>query len=486
LRVGFVGSPDKGTAPLLVVGTPLEQPALRETLGTQVSWSDTPSGAALAHAGAPLDPAAGLLAIARRPDRPALAVIANTPEGVLRAAWGLIAGPPPTAEPSARIWDEPRRAARATREWSGFIPPRTGFRLSEAGYGPQILRDDAPLRMTLRATPDTGFLAYGHSINLSLRPLPALLDQTDTRIEIAWNDVVVRRLTPAEMPRKPPYSVPLRLPGDALRMENVISIAWRPGAAGAAAGPLASLDPETSHFYLPRLYQARLPELGLLRASLYPFSLRPDLSDVIVVTPDALTEEVFVLVCEVAAALGRVLPSDLAGFRVRPAASLTDAERASSHLVILRAGTEPDAFESAFPDWRKARESEGALAVLQEAESPWSRGRYLLSLRASSATRLLRGWRVLAEPRGWRGISGDTALVTARGVSPAVLGKPRAVREVDYLVYVDAWLRSHWLALPLVLAVVSGLLFLALRLALAHRRGGSPYLTASSGASRPS
>lgn len=488
LRLAFLRSLEDGRGPVLVVGSLAEQAPLREMRAGTLNWVDSAAGPTLAQAGAaPLEPSAGVVLLStERTERPILAITGNTPEGVLRGAWGLITGPLKAEGPAAVIADEPPRVARAARQWKGFIPPSTGFRLSEAGYGPQVLRDDAPLRMTLRATPDTRFLGYGHSIDLSLRALPALLEQADARIEISWNDVVVRRLTQAEMPRKPPYLVSLRLPGEALRPENVLSLAWRSGTSGAAAGPLASLDPEASGLYLPRRYEAKLPDLGLLRASLYPISLHPDLSDVIVVTPDQVTEEVFVVLCEAAAQLGRVLPADLAGFRVRQPSALTAAERASAHLVLLRTGTQPDAFESAFPDWRKARESAGAVVVLQAAESPWSRGHHLLSLRGSSASRLLRGFRALNEGRGWERFSGDTAFVTSRGTTSVTLGTQRQVSEADYLVYVDAWLRSHWLALPLVLTVVSALLVLALRLALAHRQDASRYLTASSGASRPS
>jgi len=50
------------------------------------------------------------------------------------------------------------------------------------------------------------------------------------------------------------------------------------------------------------------------------------------------------------------------------------------------------------------------------------------------------------------------------------VGPQRRIVEISYLTRLEAWLRAHWLALPLILASASGLLWMGLRLVLGHYR----------------
>ena len=49
-------------------------------------------------------------------------------------------------------------------------------------------------------------------------------------------------------------------------------------------------------------------------------------------------------------------------------------------------------------------------------------------------------------------------------------GPRRKIQDYSYQALVEAWLRTYWLALPLILITVSGLLFVGVRLALRHYR----------------
>src|SRR5207244_2841298 len=154
------------------------------------------------------------------------------------------------------------------------------------------------------------------------------------------------------------------------------------GDALSARAPLAVVSPETA-FYLPRAYSARLPDLALLASSFYPFSIRADLSDVIVVVPDAPADAAFALVCELSAQLGR--------------------------------------------------------------------------------------------------LAGDTAFLEAGGPACYRVTRAESFGETPYFTTVEAWLQTHWLALPVLAVAVSAGLFAAVRGAL--QQYAAAYLASSKGAS---
>lgn len=463
-----------GPDPLLVVGTPAEQDLLEEAASGPIAVEASDDGPRVTvRDRSSMEPSTGVLALVgrERGRPPLLAVTGNSPEAVQRAGWAL-AGFVGLQGDLVLVSELPDWVPAPARRWRGFAPPRARFSLSDLGYGPVPKLDaDAPIRMAIRVLPDTRFLAYGHRLRISLRRLPALLEQGNGAVEVAWNEAPVRTFAAAELPSKPQFALEVPLAAEALRTENVLQLAWKPGAG--SIGPVLEIDPDGTELYLPREHEARLPDLSLLRHSLFPLGLRADLSDVVLVVPDRLNEETFALVCELSAFLGRILPTDRIGLRVRQPSTLAPAERSSAHLIVLRTSRGPDPFAQSLPDPAKASEDTGvtSLPVLQQAVSPWNREKYLLSLRASSAAALLRAFRTLSQPQFLADLKGDTAFLSPRGPLCHTLGTQRVVRETSYLTRAEAYLRSHWLALPAVLALISGLMFLALRLALEHRRG---------------
>ncbi|HYN63196.1 MAG TPA: hypothetical protein VES36_01215, partial [Candidatus Limnocylindrales bacterium] len=138
-------------------------------------------------------------------------------------------------------------------------------------------------------------------------------------------------------------------------------------------------------------------------------------------------------------------------------------------------------FASALPDPRKAGRDGSVMAwpVLQEAVSPWNEEKFVLSYRGGSGAALLRGFRTLIQPRVLAQLKGDTAFVSSQGVACYTLGRQRVFREVSYFTRAEAYLLTHWLALPFIVALASALLFLCVRLALEHRRRGTQPVTRS-------
>jgi hypothetical protein len=479
----FVGSIEDDD-PLLIVGTPAEQRLLMAIATPRVTMSNRPAGAGLAIAGgSPIDDGTGIVALTATvpAGTPVLYVTGNTPEAVLRAGWAMAAHSHWEGD-LALASASPAWRAKRRREWRGFPPERARFTLSDIGLSPAPLtvNSDSPLRVTIPVLPDTRYLSRGHRLRLSLRRLPALLEQPEGSLEVSWNDQVIRRVTAAELPRQPEFTLEMPLPIKVLGQHNVMTLAWK-GAAGAFT-PL-TLVPEGTQLYWPREHEVRLPDLALLRSSFYPFSVRADLSDVILVVPDIVTEEIFELVCELAAWLGRTLPTDRIGLRLRQASTLTADERSSSHLILLRTLRGADPFANAVGDPRKADKqgSLAALPVLQEAVSPWNDEKFVLSFRAASGAALLRAFRTLVQPRVLAQLKGDTAFISSQGVACYTLGAQRVFREVSYFTRAEAFLRTNWLALPFIVALASGLLLLGVRLALEYRKGGTRPMARSAG-----
>jgi hypothetical protein len=118
--------------------------------------------------------------------------------------------------------------------------------------------------------------------------------------------------------------------------------------------------------------------------------------------------------------------------------------------------------------------------MLQELVSPWNPERFVLRLTAKDADGLLRGVRRLGEPDILTHLVGDTAFLGSQTVCYLV-GRQREFKDVSYATVVEAWLQSHWLALPLIVAAVSGGVYLALRAALRQHRAA--HLAGSKGTS---
>ena len=87
----------------------------------------------------------------------------------------------------------------------------------------------------------------------------------------------------------------------------------------------------------------------------------------------------------------------------------------------------------------------------------------------------------LIQPRVLAQLRGDTAFISSQGVACYTLGGQRVFREVSYFTRAEAFLLTHWLALPFIVALASALLFVGVRLALEHRKGGTRPLTRSGG-----
>jgi hypothetical protein len=434
VTVNVVPSIAEAKHPLLIVGTSYEQPEL---------WS--------VETAAPVGGEEGLAGISRGlagSSFPILFVTGGSPEGVLRAARKLAL----TAASGnlVKVVADNRYQPAAQHAWEGFIPPNGQFQVGDLGIEELTLgpEDDYTLVLPLRAPPDFRFLPKGAQMTLRFQMAPGF-SSLPRRLMVELNGARLQDLDVSGMVRDSFLSLTTNVPGSLLRSQNLLTISL-PGQRPTAESPPAAVLLPNSQFTFPCDYGADLPDLGLLRFHLYPFSRSPDLSDLVIAVPRVVDRGIFEAAVELASRLGRLAPADRVDFHVRQMGTFPERERNASKVISL----------SAVPSVGLT-----ASALLREAPSEWDRRKFVLAINATSTAALKPAIeQFFAEP-GLNRLTGDTAYMTAQGLSCLTTVRKRNIGEILLLLHVEVWLRTDWLALPAILTAVSAVLFVAWRLA---------------------
>lgn len=381
------------------------------------------------------------------PSQPVLLVTGPTPHAVRDAARGFYPGR------DRQAWK--RAQPSKAREWPGYIPPRTRFSLAELGFEESDLdaANNYALKIPLRAPPDFRFAGYTLHIDLALR-LAVGARQSANRLSARLNGEGLGEWTLRDLSGAAPR-VKLQIDGSRLGRDNTLELSLREPEAVVTVLP-------SSRFYFPHDYEVQLPDLALLRHNFFPFSSHPDLSGTVLVVPSRINPETFQLVIETAAALGRLAPSEFLRFRLRRIPEITGSDRASAHFIYLRANAEDEDPVLVFPGLPVPKPA-GA-PRLQSGLSPWNRERVVLIADRVGAGALSMG--------SLGGLSGDTALFRNGRWEFLQVSERRTLRETFFLRRIEAWLTRSWYALPLVVTLVSALLYAAYRLSLRERLRG--------------
>ena len=149
---------------------------------------------------------------------------------------------------------------------------------------PPVTDHDHELR--LDAPPDVRFLDYGHQMTLALKLAPG--ESPLPKLTLHLNGTLIGQFVSQQVFRGLMASVTVEVPARLLGTRNALQLGWE-GDSGSTIGPAVTLLPD-SEFYLPRVYRAELPDLGLLQYNLYPFSVQPELEDLAVVIPDPASD----------------------------------------------------------------------------------------------------------------------------------------------------------------------------------------------------
>jgi hypothetical protein len=442
-----VASPDAAGRALIIVGTPAEQPGLQVKAESTAVLETGGSG-------------------------PVTLIVSGTNAlGVLRAAHALIEQKPPATGSSATFPSDVPHSSPAPREWPGFVPAADRFSLADLGFRNVrfAAAENYAASIPLNTAPDALFLRYGPEVVLSLQCDPAVYD-ANPELVLELNGTTIRRAMVRDLSRRPQFTYTVTLPGHLLRTGNTLRAILRGVPANLGLESAALLLPDTQ-FYLPRDYRAAFPDLGFLRHYFYPFSINGDLAGTVVLVPDAVDGPLFGAVIHAAAAMGRLMPGRTAGFAVRRMGEITTPDLSSSNIVFLGAGALPDtpATRPLLP--RLPAEPGGA--IVQESISPWNPKRFILSITARSTAALEDAAGRTFSDGVLVQLAGDTASIGSGRPRCYALAARRTFEQSSYMTHLQARLRANWMALPGVLLLVSGVLFLGLRLALAHYRNGS-------------
>ncbi|HYR91468.1 MAG TPA: cellulose biosynthesis cyclic di-GMP-binding regulatory protein BcsB [Terriglobia bacterium] len=461
LMVRTIRSIDAASGHLLMVGTPDEQPF--GLLEDRLPFGLFRVGNKIRHGmknHGPFEAEEGVVALIQGSEKtfkPILVVTGNSPAAVSRAAGKLIEGHFESPGTFARISQNVRMDRLPPREWKGFLPPSNHFTLGQMGLKELKIdsQNDFSLSLPLLATPDAQFLEYGHQMTLEFRLNPDVSIE-NTKLDVDLNGAMLGRFEIVEFSAGSKTSIHFKIPTHLLRRQNVLNITWR-GLDGAPGNDPAAWLLPSSAVDLPRDYRSDLPDLGLVQYGLFPFGLRSDLSDTILVIPDDSGDEAAAAVFELAGLLGRLVPSDRFAFGVKHMAELSQESRLSSHMIAFRIGELP-----------KGMSSKGAVAAIQESVSPWNSHRYMLSITSTSPPVLHTAIKTVFSQATLRQFHGDTAYIYSDRVSSFKTVPVQQIYEYSYFTHLQAWLRENWIGFPVILTTVSCLLFLGLRLALAQ------------------
>ena len=452
IGVRTVRSIDEAVGSALMIGSPEEQPQLRTVASALPST---------------IQEGEGIIALTwgiGSGFTPILIVTATGPEGMVKAAHALVQGSFHASGTLARIPEDTKVVARQPREWKDHVPRKNHFTLEDLNLRElKVGSEDHPLIVRLDTTPDARFLNYGHTAALKFGVTSKKVIE-GIRINIHLNESQVKSVDASELAAQSDLNVDLRIPRTLLSQHNVLKISWQ-GTKRDSVEPGFWLLP-SSEFDLPRDYMAKVPDLGLLRSGLFPLGLRSDLSDSVILLPDKGGEEAIPALLDLASRLGRLQPSDRLLFKVRRASELRADEKTSSNLISLEVGDLP-----------RSSEARGASAMLQESISPWNSQKYVLKLLATSPSALRSAVRTVFADATLNQLRGDTAYVYPDKLAYFTVNPSRKIEEYSYLTHLQVWLRENWIALPVILAAASVLLFIALRLALIqykNRKGGLP------------
>ena len=468
LAVRPVRSIDAAPGHLVMIGAPGEQPLrlLENRLPVRLSQVGKETGVAV---------------LVPKPGRAAdsiLLVTGGSPQAVSRAAHRVIDGRFDAGSRFALAPQDTQPAPPlARRQWKGFAPPSSRFTLADMGvvrelkFGPE---NDFSLNLPIVVTPDTRFADYGSEMALAFR-FDSGAGADNAMLDVTLNGNALGRVEHADVSSDASTSFRFRIPGQWLHRQNVLKVAWRGLKAASEKDGAAWLLPG-SEFVLPRDYHSQLPDLGLLQHGLYPFSLRADLSDVMLVLPDDVDDEVAAAVFEFAGRIGRLVPTDRFSFGVKRRSELSRNSQSFSHEIEFRIGKLPN-----------VTASKGAVAVIQESIPDAQH--YALIITAPSSRALSAAIKTIFMDGALKQFRDDTAFIYPNKIVSVKTAPVLQISEYSYFNHLNLWLRENWIALPVILTTVSLLLFIGLRLVLTQYKNrksvGQPPLSETSREAHP-
>ena len=450
-----------------------------------------------------------------------LVVLGRNGDDLAAAAAALVSGAPMSGArvQVKRVEDAGPVAPYDAPAW---VPPDRAVKLGDLVDRPQQLEvsgrlpDLEPARIELRAPPDlAAWRGPGIPMTLKVQYTPPAC-ATDANLEVGINDQLVQTLA-LRLANEPIVETrEIFIPYYRLRSRNELAFGFRfqvkddPACRGALAPVVkASVLPESTIDFSGIPHFARMPNLAHFASIGFPFTRRADLSETVVVLPDAPArgdiEAMLALMARMGEATGR--PAT----RVRIATPADGAALEGADLLVIGAPPQqallakwtermPITFSGLMRvsqrsavrldgvfDWlglepppdttvasKVSFEGGGPVAALYAFESPVTRGRSVVVATALASDQLARVVDALDDRPMRRAIKGSAAFVLPDKVESVLVGPTYTVGFMPPWAGLGYWLSRHaevaGIALTLLLAAAGFLAFVASNRIRAWRR----------------
>ncbi len=469
----------------IIVGTPAEQPVIAELMRS--ANLTLPNGDA------------GFLASVQLPaDRryAALLVTGSTPEAVLMAASALVdRGTRATLVGSTSIIESYENPLFAEpRDWIGFAPDRTNFTLQDLGFTGQTVRGvfSAPIRVEVKLQPDARPVEYRQRLNIHYA-YGALLKPEISTLEVILNGISLHSVPLDKREGSESEWLSLDVPWDIYGPYNRLELlfhmmpdTYRECERVSDRQLWGTIFPD-SNFVLPRDYWTEFGDMSAVARWGYPFTLRNDLSDTVIVLPDPQASNAMRSMVRLVNFFMKPHPRQTIRLNVHYAPELNETILRDNHLIFV-SPTASDAGRSLLGESAARFLPDGHVgvstdrhagltslafengAILESFVSPWNEQRgvmlahesaegvlgQLYSEDASAVLGQMRGAVVVVNPGG-RVNSIDSA-------STEVLGHIPMARRARYV------LAAYWQVFLGVGFLAIGLLYMAVRVILDRYR----------------
>jgi len=469
----------------ILVGTPSEQPQIAGIL----------SSAGLA----PPNDDAGFLASVHLPnDRRYAALIAtgNSGDAVFRAAAALVDRSSRSAlvGSTARVDRYETSGMADLRDWQGFAPDRADFTLQDLGFEGQTVRGvfSAPIGVEVKVQPDARPVEFRQKLNIHYA-YSALLKPEISSLEVVLNGISLHSVALNNIRGSESEWLTLDVPWDIYGPFNRLELRFHlyPNTyrecERVSDRQLWGTIYADSNFFMPRDHWTEYPDLGTFARWGFPFTLRTDLSESLIVLPNATDTNAIRTTVRLMNFLMKPHMRDTIRTKIAYADEIDPEVLAQRHVIFISPQASPIATELLKDSTltigsgdeislRTFREADIESLVnrkgtiLEALISPWNSQRAALVIHEPAEGHLGRLYgpaapQLLAALRG-----AGAAVITDNNISavPAyrtsLLGEVPLVRKLRYV------LAQYWGAFLIIGLLAVTVLFAALRMVLRRHR----------------
>lgn len=497
METAFISSLDQALYPVIIVGTPSEQPMIG-----QLS-ADQPIGAG------------AQIRVMQNPSNPLIPVLivsGGSGDDVLRAARALAQTEfrKGLNGQSQSVTSIPNVTPAVNHEWPGYIPNKREktlfwesdktFTLTDLGYKDQVARGffSPQLVMNFRSVPDYRFI--DRNLTMTLRySYSAQLDTRLSVVEVRIDDTVVRSLPLNDVHGQNRLEAKFQLPASLIHPNAKLRVKfylypidYDPCKRIEDAQISGTLHADTS-LDLPRDLYIYLPDLQALRNGGYPLTLYQDMQDDLIALPASPTQAELQIMLDLTSRLGRMSKANNISLDLATGSVPADKLKTKNIVSIGSPDRQPLLAELAqkkLTTFRLLGGNQKALGiegdpklqasdfefqgVMEEVVSPWNAQKVVLAITGRDEKAMLNIGEVLRSDQRMSGLTGNLILAKSDGSYNAINVGDRSL--VGYVPWWRDWqLRAahYWWQTTLLTVIALIIIFAIFRGVLSRYRGRS-------------